>query len=192
MKTQYYTASSLDGYIADARNSLDWLFQFGGEPEKTDYDAFIAQVGAIAMGSTTYEWILDHQVTPKAGEPKPWSYQQPAWVFTSRTLPTVPGADIRFVRGDVRPVHREMAAAAGSKNIWIVGGGELVGQFHDHGLLDELIVFLAAVTLGGGAPLLPRAITTPPLRLLSVRAYGDAFARLQYEVRHPQAPVGSP
>jgi dihydrofolate reductase len=85
-----------------------------------------------------------------------------------------------------------MAAAAGSKNIWIVGGGELVGQFHDHGLLDELIVFLAAVTLGGGAPLLPRAITTPPLRLLSVRAYGDAFARLQYEVRHPQAPVGSP
>jgi dihydrofolate reductase len=192
MKTQYYTASSLDGYIADARNSLDWLFQFGGEPEKTDYDAFIAQVGAIAMGSTTYEWILDHQVNPKAGEPKPWSYQQPAWVFTSRTLPTVPGADIRFVRGDVRLVHREMAAAAGSKNIWIVGGGELVGQFHDHGLLDELIVFLAAVTLGGGAPLLPRAITTPPLRLLSVRAYGDAFARLQYEVRHPQAPVGSP
>ena len=101
-------------------------------------------------------------------------------------LPAIPGADIRFTRGDVRPVHCEMVAAAGGKNIWIVGGGELAGQFYDHGLLDELIIQVASVTLGGGAPLLPRAITTPPLRLVSVTSYGEAFAELRYEVPRPR------
>jgi dihydrofolate reductase len=106
-------------------------------------------------------------------------------VFTSRELPPVPGADIRFVRGDVRPVHREMVVAAGGKNVWLVGGGELVGQFHDHGLLDELFVQVGSVTLGAGKPLLPRAITSPPLRLVSVRAVGTGFAELHYVVPHP-------
>lgn len=181
MKTQYYTASSLDGFIADPEHSLDWLFQFGEDPGE-DYTEFIREVGAIAMGSTTYEWLLRHQIRPDSADPQPWPYEQPAWVFTSRSLPSVPGADLRFVRGDVRPVHAQMVAAAGGKNLWIVGGGELVGQFCDHGLLDELIVTLAPVTLGRGAPLLPRAITKPPLRLVSVTRYAEVFAQLRYEV----------
>lgn len=181
MKTQYYTASSLDGFLADPQNSLDWLMQFE-EGEATDYEEFIQNVGAIAMGSTTYEWVLKHQVFADPDHPQPWLYKQPSWIFSSRTLPTLEGANIRFVSGDVRPVHQEMAAVANGKNIWIVGGGDLAGQFYDQGLLDEIIVTFAAVTLGAGAPLLPRAITTPPLKLLSVRAYGDAFAQLRYEV----------
>jgi dihydrofolate reductase len=181
MKTQYYTACSLDGFIADAHNSLDWLLQFG-DVEGSSYPDFVRQVGAIAMGSTTYEWILRHHVWSEAGTPQPWPYQQPVWVFTSRSLPGVDGADIRFVRGDVRPVHQQMSEAAGGKNIWLVGGGDLAGQFYDRGLLDELIVQVTPVMLGSGAPLLPRAITTPPLRLVSVEALGDAFAELRYQV----------
>ena len=77
-------------------------------------------------------------------------------MFTSRSLPTIPDADIRFVKGDVRPVHEAMAKAANGRTLWIVGGGDLVGQFHDAGLLDELIVQVASVTLGAGKPLLPR------------------------------------
>jgi dihydrofolate reductase len=186
MKTQYYTASSLDGFIADPEHSLDWLFQFG-DIEETDYPDFIRAVGAIAMGSTTYEWILRHHMGPDADHPQAWSYEQPTWVFTSRSLPTVAGADIRFVGGDVRPVHEQMVEAAGERNVWIVGGGDLVGQFYDHGLLDELLVSVAPVTLGGGAPLLPRAITKPPLRLVSVRTFNDAFAQLVYEVPRHQS-----
>ncbi|MBD2105290.1 dihydrofolate reductase family protein [Leptolyngbya sp. FACHB-261] len=181
MKTQYYTATSLDGFIADSQNSLDWLFQFG-EPESTSYPNFIREVGAIAMGSTTYEWILKHQINEGADHPQGWAYEQPVWVFTSRTLPAVKGADIKFVKGDVRPVHQEMMAAAGNKNVWIVGGGDLVGQFHDQGLLDEIIVQITSVTLGSGAPLLPRKIVTPPLKLLSATTYGNAFVELRYEV----------
>ncbi|HSE27894.1 MAG TPA: dihydrofolate reductase family protein [Gemmatimonadales bacterium] len=184
MKTQYYAAMSLDGFIAGPDDNLDWLMQFGGEPgEESSYPAFIREVGALAMGSATYEWMLRHHIRPATGEPKPWPYEQPSWIFTTRSLPRIDGADIRFVRGDVRPVHRAMVTAAGGKNVWIVGGGELAGRFHDHGLLDELIIQVAPVTLGAGAPLLPRAITTPPLRLTSVTSFGGTFAELRYEVR---------
>ena len=180
-KTQYYTASSLDGFIADSSNSLDWLLQLG-DPGKSDYPEFIQEVGALAMGSTTYEWVLANHIRPDSDAPEPWPYTQPAWVFSTRKLPLVEGADIRFVSGDVRAVHRQMLEAAAGKNVWLVGGGELVGQFHDHGLLDELFVQVASVTLGGGAPLLPRRIVKPPLRLLSATAWGADFVQLHYEV----------
>ena len=182
MKTQYYTASSLDGFIAGPGDSLEWLFPLGNI-EETSYPTFIRDVGALAMGSATYEWMLRHVIGPEASQPGPWPYDVPTWVFTSRELPGVPGADIRFVRGDIRPVHEAMVKAADGRNVWLVGGGELVGQFHDAGLLDELFVQVGSVTLGAGKPLLPRTIISPPLKLISVRAVGTGFAELHYEVQ---------
>lgn len=180
MKTQYFTASSLDGFIATEDDSLEWLFPLG-DVNETSYPEFIVDVGALAMGSSTYEWMLRHLV--HADPPQPWPYTQPTWVFTSREQPGIAGADIRFARGDVVPVHAEMVAAAAGKNVWIVGGGGLAGQFHDAGLLDELVVQIGSVTLGTGKPLLPRRITTPPFVLRSVRKVGTGFAELHYEVR---------
>jgi dihydrofolate reductase len=179
-RTIYYTATSLDGYIAGPGNSLEWLFQLGEAGDS--YQQFIENVGALAMGSTTYEWVVNHMARATTPEERAWPYQQPTWVFTTRTLQPVEGADIRFVRGDVRPVHAEMSRVADGKDIWVVGGGELVGQFHDHGLLDEIIVQISAVTLGAGAPLLPRAIVTPPLRILSTRRLGESFVEIHYAV----------
>lgn len=181
MKMQYYTAASLDGFIATEDDSLDWLFPLGNVSE-TGYPAFIAEVGALAMGSSTYEWMLRHAETVSAEAGASWPYAQPTWVFSSRDLPRIDGADIRFARGDVRPVHREMQAAAGAKNIWVVGGGDLAGQFHDAGLLDEIIVQVGSVTLGRGKPIFPRRLTSPPLRLVSVRQIGSGFAELRYEL----------
>jgi dihydrofolate reductase len=180
MKTQYYTATSLDGFIATEDDSIDWLFPLG-DLDDTSYPAFIAGVGALAMGSATYEWMLRHAQTVAAETGSAWPYTQPAWVFTTRTLPAVPGADLRFASGDVREVHAAMRAAAGSKNIWIVGGGDLAGQFYDAGLLDEVIVQVGSVTLGQGKPLFPRRLTNPPLALVSVRQVGSGFAELRYE-----------
>lgn len=186
-KTIYYTASTLDGFIADKHHSLDWLFQFGPAGE-ADYAAFIRDVGAIAMGSHTYEWLYRHHAAPDAPQPQPWPYVQPTWVFSTRMLPPVPNADLRFASGDVRPIHRDMIATSAGRNIWLVGGGDLVRQFHEHQLLDELIVTIAPVTLGAGMPLLPCTITTPPLQLIQARAEGRDFAVLHYRVRKSGQP----
>ncbi|MGN6546358.1 MAG: dihydrofolate reductase family protein [Aureliella sp.] len=186
MKTQYYTATSLDGFIATEEDSLEWLFTLG-DVNDTSYPEFIADVGALAMGSSTYEWMLRHAVTIKDQTGSSWPYAQPTWVFSSRSLPLATGADVRFVSGDVRPVHQAMRQAAGSSNIWIVGGGDLAGQFFDAGLLDEVIVQIASVTLGRGKPLFPRRLTSPPLRLVSAKQIGSGFAELRYEV--PNSPA---
>ena len=181
MSTQYFTAMSLDGFIATEDDSLDWLFPLG-DLNQTSYPDFIAEVGALAMGSSTYEWILRHAETVAAETGSPWPYTQPAWVFSTRSLPAVPEANVSFVRGDVRPIHSAMRAAAGEQNIWVVGGGDLAGQFYDAGLLDEVIVQVGSVTLGQGKPLFPRRLTNPPLALISVKQVGTGFAELRYQV----------
>lgn len=183
MKAIYYTASSLDGYIADPNHSLDWLFQFGGEDPS--YHEFIKGIGAVVMGSSTYEWILKHDTFADPEKPKPWMYKQPTWIFTSRSLTTIPNADIRFVKGDVRPVYEQMRESAAGKNLWVVGGGHLAAQFHEHGLLDEMIITMAPVILAAGAPLFTSSIIKPPLRVMSVKPYPEGFVQMHLEVIHP-------
>ena len=186
--TQYYTATSLDGFIADSDNSLDWLFtrdqDRGG---LLNYGDFIADVGALAMGSTTYEWILDHEFADKDPAEWKWPYDLPCWVFTHRQLPVVPDARVEFTSADVATVHEEMVAAAGGRNVWIVGGGDVAGQFADAGLLDEVIVYIAPVTLGGGAPLLPRRIE---LHLDELGRNGD-FACARFSIVRSDESTGS-
>lgn len=175
-RTQYYTATSVDGYIADADNSLEWLFEVprNGGSGAGGFAAFFAGVGAMAMGATTYDWVFDHERLDERPEKwREWYGATPTWVFTHRELRRVPGADIRFVQGDVAPVHAEMVEAADGRNIWLVGGGELVGAFADGGLLDEILLGVQPVFLGAGAPLLPRRLTSKRVRLESARQDGQ-------------------
>ena len=137
----------------------------------------------MAAGATTYEWVLEHErLLDDPGKWRSYYGDTPCWVFTDRALPAVPGADISFVQGDVAPVHQEMTRTAAGRNIWLVGGGDLVGQFADQGLLDEMLVGVAPVTLGSGAPLLRRRLTASQLELVAVARDGQ-FARLTYRVR---------
>jgi dihydrofolate reductase len=176
--TQYFVASSLDGFIADEHDNLDWLMQLDGglEDASNPYEPFIANVGALAMGATTYEWIQRH-------DPGEWPYEdRPTWVFTHRDLDPIRGADLRFT-DDVPGAHADMLAAAGRRNVWLVGGGDLVGQFLDHDLLDEIWLSLAPVVLGRGAPLLPRR-RTQPMTLQAVTGGPQAtFVHLRYSLR---------
>jgi dihydrofolate reductase len=139
-----------------------------------NYDEFIARVGAVVMGASTYEWVVTHHID-KGGA---WFYTQPSWVFTHRDLKGVEGADIRFTQAGVEAVHAEAVAAARGKDVWIVGGGDLAGQFADAGLLDDVLVSFAPVTLGAGAPLLPRRLD---LRLRET-ARNRAFVTAVYDV----------
>ena len=152
MTTHYFTASSLDGFIATPEHQLEWLLSKDIDLDgPMAYPGFVQDIGALVMGASTYEWLLRN-------EPEAWPYTQPTWVMTHRDLPVPAGADVRLARGDVVAVHAEMREAARAKDLWVVGGGDLAGQFADAGLLDEVWVQFAPVTLGEGAPLLPRRV----------------------------------
>ncbi|MFC5177812.1 dihydrofolate reductase family protein [Nocardioides taihuensis] len=173
-RTVFYTAATLDGFLADEHDSLAWLFkQEIDESGPMSYGEFIAGVGAGCLGWTTYDWVLDH-------EQGRWSYPDlPMWLFTHREVEPVPGVTV--ARGDVRPVHAAMVEAAAGKDVWVVGGGDLAAQFAEAGLLDRVMVSVAPVTLGAGRPLLPRPFD---LRLDAVARNG-AFACLEYDVVGP-------
>jgi len=177
-RTVFYSATTLDGYIADEHDSLDWLFvQDQDKDGPLNYDAFFAGVGAVVMGATTYLWLVDH--LRKSGEK--WPYELPSWVFTHRALEPV-ADNITFVSGKPVEHHAAIAEAAGDKDIWVVGGGGLAADWAEAGLLQELIVYIAPVTLGAGRPLFPRPFD---LRLVEL-AQNKAFACARYEVVGPR------
>lgn len=188
--TQYYCAASLDGYIADADDGLDWLLGYQGsyddeaaEPdpmsEGGSYERFYAGVGALVSGSTTYEFVLDHF----SGAAWPYA-QKPYWVLSSRDLP-VPegeGVDVRVVEADVAALHGELLAAAGERNVWVVGGGGVAAQFADAGLLDEVLVTIVPVVLGAGKPLFDRGLATGALKLSGTSTFRSGMVELRYDV----------
>jgi dihydrofolate reductase len=174
MPVQYYVASSLDGFIADAHNRIDWLLQFGMEPYQEHYDRFLADVRAIVMGARTYEFLLGEADSP-------WPYGDiPTWVVTSRELRGIPGADIRFSSGDVGQVIQDAREAAGEKNVWLMGGGNVAAQAGDLELIDEYLVTVMPIVLGKGAPLLPLSEPTRPLALLRFTPFESGAVELVY------------
>lgn len=149
MSTVYFTAASLDGFIVDSDDSLDWLTSRDVDADGPfGYQAFIATVGALVMGSATYEWIVKNQ-------PGDWMYEQPSWVLTHRPQILVDGHQVRTYGGDIADLHPELVAAADGKDVWLVGGGDVAAQFADAGLIDQMIVTFAPCSLGSGARLLP-------------------------------------
>ncbi|PWD49677.1 deaminase [Serinibacter arcticus] len=176
------TATTLNGWIADEHDSLAWLFAVDGG-EQPDDALLPAGATVLVEGSTTYEWLL--RENDVLAHPEKWQEfheEKVTFVFTTRELPVPEGADVRFVSGPVLDALPAIRQAAGDGDVWVVGGGDLAGQFLDADVLDEIAVSVAPVALTGGAPLLPRRVESDRLRLVSATAYGQ-FARLVYEVR---------
>jgi dihydrofolate reductase len=184
-KTQYYCACTLDGYIADPDDRIDWLLKYEGsfdgegvEPIKGSYDRFYEGVGALIMGAVTYEWIL--------AELDEWPYAgKPTWVLSSRhlSLPAGDQLDVRIANAKVPDLYDEMVAAAGERNLWVVGGGNVASQFADAGLLDELLVTVVPVVLGDGKPLFDRRMPDGPMKLRGTRVFDSGMVELRYEIQ---------
>jgi dihydrofolate reductase len=191
-KTQYYCAASLDGYIAEADDSLGWLLNYEGsfegdgvEPgpmsEGGSYEHFYEGVGALVSGATTYEFVLEH-----LGEDSEWPYKgKPCWVLSSRDLPVPRGeeVDVRIVNARVADLYEQMITAAGERNLWIVGGGSVASQFADEGLLDEVLVTVVPVVLGAGKPLFDHRLPGGAMQLIGTRAFDTGMVELRYEIR---------
>jgi dihydrofolate reductase len=180
----YYAAATLDGYIADSDDGIDWLTGYQGtyggddaEAMKGSYDEFYERVGAVVMGSTTYEWVLDH-VTE-------WPYSgKPAWVLSSRDLRQPDGGGgVNVADAPVKELYDEMTTAAGDRDLWVIGGGNVASQFADEGLLDEILVTVVPVVLGEGKPLFDRRVPGGPMQLTGTRTWDTGMVELRYEIR---------
>ncbi len=189
VRTLYYCAASLDGFIAESDDTLAWLMTYDGsfegdaaEPMQGCYDRFYDGVGALVMGSATYEFVLDHM----AATGDEWSYKgKPTWVLTSRDLPQPEGdgVDVRFANASVANLFDEMIAAAGERDLWVVGGGNVASQFADADLLDELLVTIVPVVLGEGKPLFDRRLPGGAMQLTGTRAFDTGMVEVRYAIK---------
>lgn len=188
-KTVYYCAASLDGYIAESDDTIEWLTGYEGtvdlpeglEPGPMapggDYERFYDGVGALISGSVTYEFVLGHSQSS-------WPYSgKPYWVLSSRDLPLPEGVsadEVRVCSQGVADLIDAMREAAGERDIWIIGGGNVASQFADEGLLDEVRVTVVPVVLGDGKPLFDRRLTGAPLKLLGTTVFANGMVELRY------------
>jgi dihydrofolate reductase len=183
----FHTATTLNGFLADEHDSLSWLFAVPGADEaENDFGVFLATVRVMVMGSATYEWVLRHE---QENDPGMWAREYgstPCFVLTHRRLAAARGGDVRFVAGAVDEIWPEIAGIAGDGVVWLVGGGDLVGQFDDAGHLDEIRVSIAPALLPAGKPLLPRRLGPDRLELTTARRAGQ-FVEAAYRVRRPSA-----
>jgi dihydrofolate reductase len=169
MATQLYIAQSLDGFIADEEGGVGWL-EVRGKGGDFGYSEFLEQVGAIVLGAATYEQVLGWR----------WPYGEiPTWVFTHRGLDVPEDANVHLTARPLKEVLPEIKQASDG-NIWLVGGGDLARQWVDERLLDELILFVVPLLLGGGVRLFGDTVVTD-LELVGVKAYeGTGFVELRY------------
>jgi dihydrofolate reductase len=168
-----YVAASLDGYIARADGSVDWLSIANDEETDYGYADFFARVDAIAMGSRTYEQVLDFDE---------WPYpDKRVFVFTHRPLESV-AYDVTFT--DQSPVDFVSGLdSAGVRTLWLAGGGDLVVSFMEHRLVDEYILSIVPIALGDGIPLFKGPLPEHRLELLESTDYASGLVQLHYRNR---------
>ncbi|MGF1761171.1 dihydrofolate reductase family protein [Photobacterium sagamiensis] len=146
MSNSVFIATSLDGYIADRNDGLDWLHAIPN-PEGSDmgYGAHFDRIDALVMGRNTLEMILSFDVE--------WPYSKPVFVL-SNTMTSVPEGyedKVFLVSGPLKDVVNQLNEK-GFKNLYI-DGGVTIQNFLKEDLIDEMIITTMPVLLGGGAPL---------------------------------------
>ncbi|GAA1414120.1 dihydrofolate reductase [Glutamicibacter uratoxydans] len=170
---KYYVGASIDGFIADRNGDAHWLQPFSQRAGvKAHFDQFFAGIGAVVIGGKTYENIARDVAEGKLE----WAYgDKPVWVFTHHELPTVPGADLTFIRGEIGFWSRDIARSASVGDVWVVGGADLAGGFVQAGLLDELVLLTVPVVLGDGANIFGRGVSAQLAGLETENLGDDVF-----------------
>lgn len=165
-----YIATSLDGYIATEDDSLEWLFEIEGEGD-AGYAEFMETIDTVIMGRRTYDWVMEAE-DGKFPYPGLASY-----VFTSAAIEEDPV--VKFTNQDIATFAKDLKAQPG-KDIWVIGGSNLLHGFLEEDLIDEWIISIAPTLIGKGIPLFQKFDFEIRLKLKSVKSYGQ-FAQLHYE-----------
>lgn len=180
-RTVYYVAVSVDGFIADRDGGVGWLDAYSS-PE-LGYDAFLAQVGAVVIGRSTYEQMLTFG---------PWPYEgRDGLIVTSRPLPSPPPRARPVTIAELPAAVVELCKQT-SRDVWIVGGGQTARECLSAGLIDELELYVIPTLLGTGIPLLSHHASSIPLRLIDQQVFSGGVTRLRYAVeKRAPLPHGS-
>lgn len=167
----YYAAMSLDGRISGPDHDLAFLQTLDGG---NDYEVFYADVDSLIMGARTWDFMVAHGSWPYAGKP--------TWIVThAEELAEIPGAEpVERFAGSVGELVAEIASR-GLKRTWLVGGGDLAGQFLGADMLDELILTVAPTLVGRGPALADGEFPLRTFELVGQEPFGDNGFRLRYE-----------
>lgn len=164
-----YVAVSLDGYIAGDDGSVGFLDKYGA----TDFGFkdFFGSIGAVVMGSTTYEQVLGWG----------WPYgDTPGLILTSRDLEPAEGADLTFSSEPTGEAIRTYRAAT-DERLWVVGGGRVIVDGMNAGAIDVLELYVMPDVLGSGTPLFPESFSGT-LHLMESQPYPNGVVKLVYSV----------
>jgi len=173
MKTTYYVASSLDGYIAKENGDVSWLEQLDISMEDAGYDEFYSSIDALVMGRKTYEMIAGF------GQ---WPYsKKPTWICSSRKVIPIEGCNIQ--PGRTPEEAYEAAITMGIKHLWLVGGGNLASSFMQRNLLTHISLSLMPIILGGGIKLFSSLSTPKKIIKKSHKLHESGMAQLEYVIK---------
>ncbi len=178
-----YLAISADGYIARRNGDVEWLNR---RPDDIDYGMreFYSEVDTILMGRKTYDWAVDYfrKIGKTTGL---FDTTRTHYVFSSRP-PEDPADGVSFVSESPKEFAQRLRGTPG-KQIWMMGGGGLIGSFLDAGEIDEFDMHVIPVFIGEGIPLIEPRHRDVLLRLLESHQYPDGVVRLRYEVESKEA-----
>jgi dihydrofolate reductase len=174
-KVIVHIAASVDGYIAGPQDDLDWLTSRPAPKGFYGMEAFAKSVDTKLLGRKTYDASLKLGAT--------FGSKDRTIVFSRQPPPPNPPAGVEFVSGAIAPLMRRLRQEPG-KNIWLMGGGELIASFLDERAVDEFVVSVIPVFIGDGIPLLARRHRHVPLKLLSVQPFDDGLVQLHYLVQN--------
>ena len=170
MKTTLYAAISLDGFIARADGSVDWLEAFGDPNDDVGHRAFQESVDVLVMGGKTYRQMLTFGPWPYAGKS--------TWVYSRQPVETNPG-DV--LHTDAPPTELvEQLRRESKRHLWLFGGGEVNAMFLRADLIGELCLFVTPITLGTGIPLFAPPVPERTWTLLRHAPWRQGVVELHY------------
>jgi len=168
-------AASADGFIARPDGDLEWLTSRPAPKGFYGYDAFMSSIDTLVLGRKTYEVGLRF-----GGK---FDATSRTIVFSRHAPPAGPPPGVEFVNSAIRPFVSRLREEPG-KNIWLMGGGDLIASFLDEQAIDEFVVNVVPVFIGDGIPLIARRHRHVPLTLHSLERYDNGNVQLHYQVQY--------
>jgi dihydrofolate reductase len=170
-----HIATSADGYIARPDGDMEWLTSRSAPKGFYGLNAFVKSIDTKLLGRKTYEASL--RMAAKFDSKTRYI------VFSRHAPPADAPPGVEFVSGAIGRFVSRLRERPG-KDIWLMGGGELIASFLDEQAIDEFVISVAPVFIGDGIPLIARRHRHVPLELHSVERFEDGLVQLHYRVQY--------